>query len=374
MVQMRHWLQHIMQGRSRVLLHLLLPCCRLRLQLRKQNRKPERDVIALVKQNDNFVYKAYSAKIRSTLTDDMKTPVPVYQAEKFLPACAESVTNQTFSDWELLLVDDGCTDRSPAICDRFAAADSRIRALHQPKNAGVSEARNRGLREARGEYIAFLDADDAFEPQALEILWNLRTQAGADTAACAHRNLFPNGNTSVELVLPAGVYDRQGILDGIVNPLLGDRLAQPVFNGFIWRYLFSARILREAEITFEGAYLEDEIFLMEYFCNAQRLAVTEEPLYRYLLNPASATHKYMADFRQVFARFMERKAALAERYGLEAARPQWRENSNWAGLLIAVGNEYARDNPKSIRQRQKAVQAFCRRCAPRRRWRRPSAP
>ena len=96
--------------------------------------------------------------------------VPVYQAEKFLSACAESVTNQTFSDWELLLVDDGCTDGSGAICDALAAADSRVRALHQPQNAGVSEARNRGLREARGEYVAFLDADDTFEPQTLEIL------------------------------------------------------------------------------------------------------------------------------------------------------------------------------------------------------------
>lgn len=285
--------------------------------------------------------------------------VPVYQAEKFLPACAESVTNQTFSDWELLLVDDGCTDGSGAVCDALAAADSRVRALHQPKNAGVSEARNRGLREARGEYIAFLDADDAFEPQTLEILWNLRAQAGADTAACAHRNLYPGGGASVELVLPAGIYDRQGILDGIVYPLLGDRLSQPIFNGFIWRYLFSAQILRDAGITFEGAYLEDEIFLMEYFCNAQKLAVTEEPLYRYVLNPASATHKYMADFRQVFARFMERKAALAEKYGLEAARPQWRENSNWAGLLIAVSNEYARGNPKTWSQKRQAVETLC---------------
>lgn len=285
--------------------------------------------------------------------------VPVYQAEKLLPACAKSVLNQTFSDWELLLVDDGCTDSSPAICDALAAEDSRIRALHQPKNAGVSEARNRGLREARGEYIAFLDADDAFEPQTLEILWNLRAQAGADSAACAHRNLYPGGETSVELVLPGGVYDRRGILDGIVYPLLGDRLTQPIFNGFIWRYLFSAQILRGAGITFEGAYLEDEVFLMEYFCNAQKLAVTEEPLYRYLLNPASATHKYMADFRQVFARFMERKAALAEKYGLGEARPQWRECSNWAGLLIAVGNEYAGGNPKTWAQKRQAVVELC---------------
>lgn len=285
--------------------------------------------------------------------------VPVYQAEKFLPACVGSVTGQTFSDWELLLVDDGCTDRSGAICEELAAADSRVRALHQPKNAGVSEARNRGLREARGEYIAFLDADDALEPQALEILWNLRQRVGADSAACAHWNLYPGGAASTEPVLPAGVYDREGILEGIVYPLLGDRLTQPVFNGFIWRYLFSAQILRDAGITFEGAYLEDDIFLMEYFCNAQKLAVTEEPLYRYLLNPSSATHKYMADFQQVFARFMERKGALAERYGLEAMRPQWRENSNWAGLLIAIGNEYARGNPKTPAQKQRAVEALC---------------
>ena len=77
--------------------------------------------------------------------------VPVYQAEKLLPACVESVKKQTFSDWELLLVDDGCTDASPALCDRYAAEDPRIRALHQPKNAGGREARNRGLREAAGE-------------------------------------------------------------------------------------------------------------------------------------------------------------------------------------------------------------------------------
>ena len=88
----------------------------------------------------------------------------------------------------------------------------------------------------------------------------------------------------------------------------------PVFNGFIWRYLFSADILQRENVTFEGAYLEDELFLMEYFCHAQRLAVTEQPLYRYLINPNSATHKYMRDFVQTFQRFMERKSALAERF------------------------------------------------------------
>lgn len=286
--------------------------------------------------------------------------VPVYQAERYLKKCVESVVKQTFPDWELLLIDDGCTDGSPAICDACAAEDQRIRVFHKRKNAGVSEARNLGLREAKGAYIAFLDVDDRLEFRCLETLWCLREQSGADTVGCAHLNLGSDGSKSVETLLPAGEYDRQGILEGIVYPLLGDRLRTPVFNGFIWRYLFSAEILRSARITFEGAYLEDELFLMEYFCNAQKLAVTEQPLYRYFLNPASATHRYMGDFLQVFRRFMERKEALVKRYGLEEARPLWRESTNWAGLLIAIGNEYARGNEKSVRQRQKAVQELCR--------------
>ncbi len=285
--------------------------------------------------------------------------MPVYQAENFLEQSVGSVLAQSFQDWELLLVDDGCRDGSPKLCDRFAQQDQRIRVFHRKKNAGVSEARNLGLHEAKGEYIAFLDADDAFLPRALESLLELLERTGADSAGCAHLNVTPNGSQQPELLLPAGVYDREAVRERIVYPLLGDRLQIPVFNGFIWRFLFSAKLLRG--ISFEGAYLEDELFLMEYFCIAKKLAVTEEPLYRYLMNPNSATHKYMRDFQQVFDRFMERKTALAEKYGLETARPLWRENSSWAGLLIAIGNEYAPDNPKSIRQRQQAVKELCRR-------------
>ncbi len=285
--------------------------------------------------------------------------MPVYQAENFLEQSVGSVLAQSFQDWELLLVDDGCRDGSPKLCDRFAQQDQRIRVFHRKKNAGVSEARNLGLHEAKGEYIAFLDADDAFLPRALETLLELLERTGADSAGCAHLNVTPNGSQQPELLLPAGVYDREAVRERIVYPLLGDRLQIPVFNGFIWRFLFSSKLLRG--ISFEGAYLEDELFLMEYFCIAKKLAVTEEPLYRYLMNPNSATHKYMKDFQQVFDRFMERKTALAEKYGLEAARPLWRENSSWAGLLIAIGNEYAPDNPKSIRQRQQAVKELCRR-------------
>lgn len=148
--------------------------------------------------------------------------VPVYQAEAYVQDCVESVRAQTFADWELLLVDDGSKDASPALCDQLAAADGRIRVFHKP-NGGVSSARNLGLREAAGAYAAFLDVDDRLEPQALETLWCLRETSGADTAGCAHKNLLPGGGQSTELLLPGGVYGQREIRERIVYPLLGDR-------------------------------------------------------------------------------------------------------------------------------------------------------
>ena len=283
--------------------------------------------------------------------------MPVYQAEQFLERSVGSVLDQSFQDWELLLVDDGCRDGSPALCDRFASRDPRVRVFHRKKNAGVSEARNLGLHEAKGDYIAFLDADDAFLPAALATLLELAERAGADSAGCAHLNVAPDGGQRPERLLPAGEYDAAGIREHIVYPLLGDRLQVPVFNGFIWRFLFSAKLLRG--IAFEGAYLEDELFLMEYFLHAQKLAMVDKPLYLYLQNPASVTRRYLPRYREEFQRFLERKRALVQRYGLDGLCPGWEDNTCWAGLLIAVGNEFAPGNSKSMGEKSAYVKELC---------------
>ena len=94
--------------------------------------------------------------------------VPVYNIEKYLDRCITSILNQTFRDFELLLVDDGCTDNSGAICDRYASNDDRVRVFHKP-NGGVSSARNRGIEEAQGQFICFVDSDDWVETTYLQI-------------------------------------------------------------------------------------------------------------------------------------------------------------------------------------------------------------
>lgn len=112
--------------------------------------------------------------------------VPVYNVEKYLPACIDSILAQTFRDFELILVDDGSPDSCPALCDAAAEKDGRIRVIHQT-NGGVSSARNFGLERAEGEYIGFVDADDSVAPVYLEWLYEALDACSAPIAMCAYR-------------------------------------------------------------------------------------------------------------------------------------------------------------------------------------------
>jgi len=289
--------------------------------------------------------------------------VPVYRAEDFLRRAVDSVLSQSFPDFELLLIDDGSPDGSGVLCDALAKDDARIRVLHK-ENGGVSSARNLGMDEAKGRFLAFLDADDWFSPDALETLYSLAVTNEADSAGCAHYKAYPEGAVELEqAALPPGVYGDHEIREGIVYRLLGDRMgkSEEILNGFIWRFLFDAELIHKEGLRFVGAYLEDELFLMEYFCYAKRLAITDAPLYYYLQNPQSVTRNYLPDYMETFTRFMDLKSALVSRFDLQKARPLWRENSNWSGLLIAVGNEYAPGNPKSLREKTASVKAICKR-------------
>ena len=109
--------------------------------------------------------------------------VPVYRAEGFLPCCVDSILSQTVSDFEVILVDDGSPDGCGGICDAYAARDSRVRVLHQA-NQGQAAARNHALTIARGEWVCFVDSDDAIHPQMLEILSKAARESGAPIAMC----------------------------------------------------------------------------------------------------------------------------------------------------------------------------------------------
>ena len=280
--------------------------------------------------------------------------VPVYRAEAFLKTCTDSILGQTYGDLELLLVDDGSPDRSGALCDEIAVADSRVRVFHR-ENGGVSSARNLALGEARGDYIYFVDSDDWIAPNTLETLLTALRTHSADTAGCGVRYVDASKveGAAEPPILPAGVYGREEIMAGIVDRLLGDRLSRDAVNGYVVRFLFTRSLLEG--MAFQGAYLEDELFLMEYFCRAQKLVTVDAPFYYYYWNPASATHHYMGGYLDTFFSFLRAKTALAQRYGLLDRVPLWRENTCWAGLLIAVSNEFAPGNGHTASQQRRRL-------------------
>ena len=115
--------------------------------------------------------------------------VPVYNVEKYLENCIESILNQTFKDFELILVDDGSTDNSGKICDIYEKKDSRIKVIHK-NNGGLSSARNAGLDIACGKYVGFIDSDDSIHPRMYEILYDLIKKYESDISCCNYKKIY----------------------------------------------------------------------------------------------------------------------------------------------------------------------------------------
>ena len=216
------------------------------------------------------------------------------------------------------------------ICDSYALADERVRVIH--RDNGESAPRATTVSRRQVATTSFCRQRRLYRQYDVRKLFSALKSQGADTAACAHINLFPGGGSSPEpFSLPADVYGSEKIMDAIVRPLLKDRVREQVFNGYIWRYLFSRAIISENGIKFSGAYLEDELFLIEYFCCAKRLAVVSEPLYYYYQNPGSVTRRYLKDFEKTFLASFEAKRALVKRYSIDGIEG-WESMTLWAGI------------------------------------------
>lgn len=213
--------------------------------------------------------------------------VPVYNAEKYIAECIESVLNQTFSDLELLLVDDGSPDNSGAICDEYAAKDSRVKVFHQ-ENGGVCAARNTGLDNATGEYVSFVDSDDYLESNALEILYNDILTHNADVS-CA---LMAGDDNQDKANLKNGVYEVWQESDALKNALLDNR-----FTYSSCAKLFKRALIGDMRFEVGRKIHEDSFFVFSCFLKQPTVVVRNIAVYNYRNNSYSASH---AEFSEKF--------------------------------------------------------------------------
>lgn len=200
--------------------------------------------------------------------------VPVYRVEKFLPQCIESVLNQTFTDFELILVDDGSPDRCPAICDEAAERDARVRVIHQA-NQGLSAARNAGIEAARGAWLSFVDSDDYIAPQFYEKLYQTAQRTDADCVMCSVQNVDESGKPidSALMRVADEVKTGQEVLRKI-----GRDDVTPYLTA--WNKLYRRKLFNTLRYP-AGRQNEDVFVFAELFCQVQRAVCVAEPLYFY---------------------------------------------------------------------------------------------
>lgn len=204
--------------------------------------------------------------------------IPVYKVEEFLDQCLESVVNQTYSNLEILLVDDGSPDHCPAMCDRWAEKDSRIRVIHK-ENGGLSDARNTATLQAKGEYIAFVDSDDVLHPRYIEILYQLIDQTGAEISVCdLTRFVDEIPDKAVNFDFTPEKYDSSSVLEIM--------LYQKVFDTTAPAKMFSTEIARKCLYP-KGRLYEDLFTTYKMFAASKHIAYCPCGLYYYRNNPES---------------------------------------------------------------------------------------
>ena len=200
--------------------------------------------------------------------------VPVYRVEKYLPACIDSILNQTFTDFELILVDDGSPDRCPEICDETAKRDARVRVIHQA-NAGLSAARNAGIEVAHGAWLSFVDSDDYIAPQFYEKLYQTAQRTDADCVMCSVQNVDESGKPIDSALMRVADEVKTG---REVLRKIGRDDVTPYLTA--WNKLYRRKLFNTLRYP-TGRQNEDVFVFAELFCQVQRAVCVAEPLYFY---------------------------------------------------------------------------------------------
>ncbi len=205
--------------------------------------------------------------------------VPVYNVEKYLDECVQSIMGQDFSDWELILVDDGSPDNCPQMCDGWASADSRIKVIHK-QNGGLSSARNAALNIADGDYLLFLDSDDYYnDTSALSLLNEKITQKNPDVImfGCTDYNMHTG-----EIRVSRNGYDIDFIENSAYNTALSHLLSNKIIPGGSTIFAVSKFVIEKNNIRFKnGIQDEDYDYVLSVFTNSSSIAVINNPFYMY---------------------------------------------------------------------------------------------
>ena len=275
--------------------------------------------------------------------------VPVYNVEKYLRRCVDSILGQTYSDFELLLVDDGSPDGCPQICDEYAARDSRVRVIHKP-NGGLISARNAGILAARGDYVCIVDGDDRALGNMLQFIRDTvsKSPEPPDMVLFGAYSEYSDHTEEIRNEVPEGYYDRERLEKEVFPYLLTDSrsgIQAGVIQAHTWdkafrRELLAAHYTRDERIR----VFTDVPMTYECLLHCRNAYICNEPLYMYnktnedSIRARSRENLLTQSFRYLIAYMREHMGGLAPSVDRQL-------NEYAAMLIIRTGKGYARTEP-----------------------------
>lgn len=209
--------------------------------------------------------------------------IPAYNVEKFLVRALDSVKEQTFKNFEVIIVDDGSTDKSVEIIKKYCSENDNFKLIQQ-ENKGPGAARNAAIKISKGEYIAFMDSDDYLEPEFLESLYNAAIESGADIACCNFNLYYPQKNLKVYMPFTSlpGVYSKTKALRKLILDM--------GIHYFVWNKLSKRKIFFENNLEFDDMYFEDISTSPKIFYYANKIVLIGKALYNYTSRDTSILH------------------------------------------------------------------------------------
>ncbi len=289
--------------------------------------------------------------------DGVSVIIPVYNTQQHLRKTLDSCIGQSISKVEYILVDDGSTDDSGAICDEYAGRFEQVRAYHT-KNSGVSAARNYGISVANFKYLMFVDADDYMEPNAIAKLYQTAESSGSDLAVCGYfmerldREQKVVGRYSYRLTKDE-VYSGREMLQSNYSKLWENSL---LYN--VWNKLFRSDIVRNKQLRFPDMKLgEDLAFICDYLKECNSIAVSSDCLYHYIRErDGAATAKFIRNWYEVRSEENRRlvdffkTAGIYNEWGLQFLSKRFVER-----VLGCIENEFNRKNPKTKLEKKRTI-------------------
>jgi len=235
--------------------------------------------------------------------------VPIYNVEPYLPRCIDSILAQTYSNFELILVDDGSPDDCGRICDSYATKDERIRVIHKA-NGGLSDARNAGLDIAEGELIGFVDSDDYIHPEMYAVLYKNMTEARADLSLCDYRSISdPDGN----------IFDFDNKVEIYNNTEALAMLFTYYCQVFVlaWNKLYRKEVFENFRYA-KGKIHEDEFLTYKILHQSKKIVFTHARLYYYYQSPNSIIRTGFNPKKLHYAEAMEERLNYFRQQNLDA--------------------------------------------------------